>query len=216
MEIYPSLSIEKYDSLRSQIQSGDILLCSGNSFFSNMIRKATDSVWSHVAFILRLDIIDRIMVLESVESIGVRAVPLSNYIRNYNGSGQGYPGRLLLARHHDFRQKNIINLSKFAVDLLGCPYNKDEILRISARIGMHAFGFPSQGMDTPTGREFICSEYAYLCFKSVGVNIDFNPLGFISPADFARCNRVELLSYMSTEETMITQSVTLNSAMEIA
>lgn len=197
MDPYSSLPTLSYESLRSTIKSGDILLCSGESFFSNLIKQATQSVWSHVAFILRLDVIDRIMILESVESIGVRAVPLSSYINDYNGTGKPYPGKLLLARHTDLKQQNIINLSKVAVDLLGHPYNKQSIIRIAQRIGANSLGFPIQGMDTPIGKEFICSEYAHICFKSVGVTIDFNPLGFITPADFARCHKVKALNYLS-------------------
>jgi len=207
MDVYPSLPSKRYSQLRHEIQSGDILLCSGQSFFSNMIKQATNSVWSHVAFILRLDVIDRIMILESVESIGVRTVPLSSYIGDYNGTGRGYPGQLVIARHEDLKQENIINLSKMAIDLLGYPYNTQEILRIAARIGMDTLGMPPQGLDTPTGREFICSEYAHACFKSVGVDIDFNPLGYVAPADFARCNKVELLSYIQQENLRVAMNL---------
>ena len=47
---------------------------------SQMIQAATDSIWSHVAFVVRLEVIDRIMVLESLEPVGVRTVPLSKYL----------------------------------------------------------------------------------------------------------------------------------------
>ena len=67
MDGFPHLPRKNYHEIRHEIRSGDILLCSGQSLFSTMIQKATNSVWSHVAFILRLDMIDRIMVLESVE-----------------------------------------------------------------------------------------------------------------------------------------------------
>src|SRR5579862_2898879 len=144
MEAFPQLAIEPYKELRHHIRSGDILLCSGNSTFSNLIKKATGSVWSHVGFILRLDAIDRIMVLESVESIGVRAIPLSNYVHDYNATGKGYPGRLLLARHQDVKEESIAKLSRLAVDFLGYPYGKEEIIRIAARIGLHSLGFAQE------------------------------------------------------------------------
>jgi len=199
MDVFPNLPNKNYAQLRREIQSGDILLCSGTSFFSNLIKQATQSVWSHVAFILRLDMIDRIMVLESVESIGVRTVPLSSYVQDYNGTGKSYPGKLVIARHHDLKSENIAQLSKMAIDLLGYPYNKEEILRIAARIGMNTFGLTQHSMDMPSGREFICSEYAHVCFKSIGLKIEFNPLGFIAPADFARCHEIDLKHYVSTE-----------------
>lgn len=199
MDDFPNLPSKRYHQLRQEIKSGDILLCSGSAPFSNMIKTATQSMWSHVAFILRLDAIDRIMVLESVESIGVRTIPLSNYVFDYNGTGSGYPGRLLLARHRDLLPKNIVNLSKTATDLLGYPYHTEEIIRIATRISMNIVGIKNLSPDAPPTREFICSEYAYICFQSIGVTVDYNPLGFISPADFARCPRVNPLSFVQTE-----------------
>ena len=206
MDDFPKLPIKRYHELRHEIKSGDILLCSGNAAFSNMIKQATQSVWSHVAFILRLDAINRIMVLESVESIGVRVIPLSNYVFDYNGTERGYEGRLMLARHHDLQSKNIVNLSKTAIDLLGYPYGTEEIVRIAARIGMNTVGIKNPEPDAPAAKEFICSEYAYICFQSVGIKINYNPLGFISPADFARCANVKALSFIQTE-ALVTQTI---------
>ena len=199
IDTYPTAPIQNYEILRSQIRSGDILLCSGNAFFSHLIQKTTNSVWSHIAFILRLDIIDRIMVLESVESIGVRTVPLSSYAHNYNGTGKGYPGRILLARHSQFDPTKIANLSKTAVDLLGYPYDKEEILRIANRIITKGSGLnlPSEGLDED--QAYICSEYAYKCFESVGVHIEHNSEGFVTPADFARCAFINAVSFIKTD-----------------
>lgn len=199
MEEFPSLPKKHYKELRHDIRSGDILLCSGNSVFSTLIQKATGSVWSHVGFILRIDAIDRIMVLESVESIGVRTIPLSSYVCDYNASGKGYPGRLMLARHHDVKQEKITNLSRSAVDLLGYPYGTEEIVRIAARISLHSLGFPGDHQDAAERREFICSEYTHACFKSIGVAIEYNPMGFIAPADFARCPRISPICYIENE-----------------
>jgi hypothetical protein len=216
MEPFPAISTQAYDAIRQTIKSGDILLCSGTALFSTMIQKATNSCWSHVAFILRLDIIDRIMVLESVESIGVRAVPLSSYVYNYNGTGKGYPGRIMLARHSGVKSEHIRNLSKQAVDLLGLPYDSEEILRIAARISMNPVGLNPTQPDRPATREFICSEYAYTCFKSIGITIDYNPLGFIAPADFARCSKVTPMSFIRTESKEAAQMMSPSREHQIA
>ncbi len=199
MDDFPNLPIKHYSDIRQTIKSGDILLCSGSAAFSNMIKQATQSVWSHVAFIIRLDAIDRIMVLESVESIGVRTVPLSNYAFDYNGTGKGYPGRLMFARHSDVAEENIPKLSRTATDLLGFPYNTQEIVRIAARISMNTLGISEPTQDPAPQREFICSEYAHICFQSIGVTIDYNPMGFIAPADFARCARVKPICFIQSE-----------------
>ncbi len=200
MDTTAAVTTQSYNDIRNHIRSGDILLCSGNTPLSNMIKTATGSMWSHVAFILRLDVIDRILVLESVESIGVRAVPLRGYACDYNGSGNGYPGKVLLARHDDVRQTNMVNLSRRAIDLLGYPYNTQEILHIAARISLGQFGI-KQTPDKVPEHGFICSEYAYVCFKSIGVTIDFNREGFIAPEDFAKSKRVQAISYIQTETT---------------
>lgn len=200
MEKFQSVPTLPYHAMRDQIKSGDILLCSGNAFFSNMIQRATNSPWSHVAFVLRLDIIDRIMVLESVESIGVRTVLLSSYVQNYNGTGKGYPGKIALARHQDIQQENMVNLSRSATALLGYPYDTEEIVRIASRIGMHSIGLPESGRDPIPQREFICSEFVYTCFKSIGVDIPYDPLGFIAPADFASCRKIDALCFIHTED----------------
>ena len=205
MDEFPRIPSKTYPSLRHEIRSGDILLCSGSSVFSSLIQTATRSIWSHVAFILRIDAIDRIMILESVESIGVRTVPLSHYIYNYDGTGKAYPGRLMLARHHDVKQENISNLSRFAVDLLGYPYNAEEIAHIAARISKYSLGLPNSPIDAGPARSFICSEYAYTCFKSIGATIDYNPAGFIAPADFACSKSVTPLCYLESETAVIAE-----------
>jgi hypothetical protein len=103
LEYSSKIPITHYSQIRSKIRSGDLLLCSGSSIFSKLIQNTTNSPWSHVAFVLRMQAIDRILVLESVESIGVRAVILSSYIQNYNGTDRGYPGKILIARHADVK-----------------------------------------------------------------------------------------------------------------
>ena len=43
----------------------------------------TDSPWSHVGVVFWLKSIQRVLLLESVESIGVRFAPLSKYLSDY-------------------------------------------------------------------------------------------------------------------------------------
>ncbi|MBV9576860.1 MAG: hypothetical protein JO149_09575 [Gammaproteobacteria bacterium] len=196
MEDISHLTSANYNDVRQTLRSGDILLCSGNSMFSTLIKEATNSQWSHVAFILRLDVINRIMVLESVESIGVRTIPLSSYACDYNGTGKGYPGRVLLARHQQVHESDISKLSRLAIDLLGYPYHADEIVHIATRLGLATLGF-HEHPDSMKQRAFLCSEYAQVCFESIGIHINYNPAGFIAPADFARDPQVKPLCYLN-------------------
>lgn len=197
---FPAIQTKDYASARDSIKSGDILMCSGSSIFSKMIQKGTNSVWSHIAFILRLDVIDRIMVLESVESIGVRTIPLSNYVYDYNGKGNGYPGKLLIARHDEFNQANIRNFSKRAVDLFGHPYDMPQVLYLAATwLGRQIINIKSQQNIMPENNAYSCSEYVYECYKSLGIIINYNNQGFIAPCDFASNPSIQAITFLKSE-----------------
>lgn len=182
-----------YEDVRNLIESGDLLLCSGNSLFSTLIKKFTSSKWSHVAVILKIQTmgstpVNRLMVFESVEGIGARTVPLSSYINNYNGTGKRYPGEIVVARHSQINKSNLTRMYDKAIDMLGHIYDKNEIIRILSR--MIALKVSNIQCDTPIDDgEYICSEYVDECYRSIGVHIKKN-CGFIAPADFANDQNV--------------------------
>ena len=189
MPEFPSLTTMKYEDIRTSLISGDVILCSGNYTFSKLIQKATGSCWSHVAFILKLDVVDRVMVLESIEHHGVRTVPLSEYVTNFEGTGKGYGGRMAVLRHsavdsgiippEDFKV-----MAQFAVDRFGYPYDEEEIARITTRIVGSHLGMSKA--ELVRNNEFICSEYVYECYKRLGLDIAYDKRGFVAPADFAK------------------------------
>jgi hypothetical protein len=187
--VFTALPPAAYAQVRPTLQSGDLLFCSGSFVFSRLIQRATGSPWSHVAIIMRLDAIDRLMVLESVESQGVRTVPLSSYLENYSASGGGYPGKIVVARHAGFAaladQAGLRRMSQVAVDRFGYPYDRDEIARIAARIVAGQLGWTAEDGDLAPDEEYICSEYVDLCYQALGLKVPQNNLGFIAPADFA-------------------------------
>lgn len=201
VKTFPKDQPVDYDTFRQQIETGDILLCSGSGWFSKMIQGSTESVWSHVGFVMRLDTIDRVMVLESVEPLGVRTVPLRKYLKDYDSQGNPYPGGLILARHQQFearaKAKALSRFGQFAVDLFGYPYDKDEIAKIAARIMASHIPFSAKDKKAlAPDREYICSEYAYECYKSIGIEIDYDPRGFVAPADFARTQEISLVAVL--------------------
>ncbi len=193
---FPEVQCLNYADARSQIRSGDILMCSGNSFISTLIKGVTDSIWSHVGFIRHDKEIDRLLVYESVETIGVRMVPLSFYIHNYNGEGKPYDGKLLIARHDDFKKAHIKNLAKSAVDLLGHQYDKREIAKITMRIALSKFSGNGECKYPESDNEYICSEYAYKCYQGLGIYINHDCRGFIAPADFAKTEEVNAVFWL--------------------
>lgn len=200
--VFPNLPIRYYNDIRNELQTGDILLCSGESLCSQLIRKSTGSCWSHVAMVLRLEEIGRVMLLESIEDQGIRIVPLSNYVHDYEGTAKGYPGRLALARHREFELKatpeGLKQMSQFAFDRCARPYDSVEKGRIRARIVGGGLGFDRA--ETGRDRECICSEYVYECFWILGIDIAFDRQGIVAPVDFARDKKVALLWELNVEQ----------------
>lgn len=175
--------------VRPRLQDGDVLICAGSGVFSAMIQQATQSAWSHVAFVLRLPSIDRVMLLESVEPVGVRTVRLSKYLDDYANDGRPYPGGLAVIRHRDFAALppgRLDALAAFAVDQFGYPYDKGDVARIAARILAARVPFTrGQRERIRADREYICSEYVAACYEAAGLPVQWNRNGFVAPADFA-------------------------------
>lgn len=190
-----TVPVSTYDDVRDQIQDGDLLLCSGTATFSKLIQIATNSIWSHVGFVMWLKSIKRLMVLESVESYGVRSVPLSNYVKDYCGTGVGYPGKLLIARHKQLADRQLtVEFMQFSVDLFGYPYDKDEIVRIAADIATGGILLEGKFADL---RQFICSEYVATCYQKIGITIRRKG-GYVAPADFAKDIQVEPIAILTS------------------
>lgn len=175
MKDVKALPVLPYPQFRKKLKSGDLLFASGDYLVSKAIQKVTDSPWSHVGIVFRLDAIDRVLLLESVEDMGVRFAPLSKYLTDYEG-GKPYKGRVVLGRCKDVNDKTVAGLSTFGIDELTRPYDKDEIAKIIARI---ALGLGKKEKD----REYICSELVYECFAYAGKAFAYHPKGFISPED---------------------------------
>ena len=202
VEEFPSNSVRSLTDIEGLLESGDLLFASGNGRFSRMIKWATGSVWSHVAFVLRLDVIDTMMVMESVENIGVRTVPLKKYVTDYDSASHSYDGGLVMARHSGMNEalkdlEKLELIANRAVGLLGYPYDGDEIARIAARIAISSIpGQWGRPHELERDREFICSEFVEECFHAVGV--DLPNKGYITPTDIASADEVQLLAVLQT------------------
>jgi hypothetical protein len=177
-----------YDEVRGEVRTGDLILCSGSSSFSRLIRWATGSPWSHVAMAVRLDAIDQVIVMESVERIGVRAVALKSFLTRDSNGRKPYPGRLLLARHDEWAAKatpdGLKAMADFCATRMGAPFRPSEITRIGLRILLGALDVRVPGRLNPDDA-FICSEYVAKAYERVGIRFPWDGRGFIAPSDIA-------------------------------
>ena len=178
-----------YQLAKSKIKTGDILFCSGRYLVSEMIKKLSNSVFSHVALLVYWN--ERVLVLESVEDDGVRVVPLSHYLYNYENSKEKYNGEMYVARHEvvdssDFDKEKIKSMCGKAIDLLNRNYDKDEIAKIVARISL---GIVRHTEDF----EYMCSEFVDECYKQLEIELTRDPMGFIFPEHIAADSYVKPL-----------------------
>jgi len=203
MPEFPNLTVVNYTDIRNSLCSGDVILCSGDYTFSKLIQKATGSCWSHVAFILKLDAVDRVMVLECIVHHGVRTVPLSEYVKDFEGTGKGYGGRMVVLRHNSIDLTTLTadafkEMAQFAVDRFGYPYDEEEIARITTRIvGSHLGMSPAEMV---RNKEYICSEYVYECYQRLGISIAYDKRGFVAPADFAKDPNMRMLWELNVQK----------------
>ncbi len=127
-----------YAEVRDMVRDGDILMCAAHDMGSRLIRWATRSVWSHCALAFWLEEVERVIVLECVEHMGVRAVPLSDFVRRTSGGIEPYPGRIVLTRHREIAalEKGVLKrgMSEFAFDRLGSRFSNKEMLKIALRM----------------------------------------------------------------------------------
>ncbi len=199
-DVLTKMKARPYAGVRRLVRDGDLLLCSAHDPFSKVIRWATRSPWSHIAIAYRIESLNRVMVLESVEKLGVRTVPLSTFIAKTSDGTHPYPGSILLARHAGIGALGEARAHKmydFAFSRLGDRFAPGEIVKIATRIVMGRF---ERHMPKHLGpkNEYICSEYVARCFAAAGVKIPWDGLGFVAPADFARDPEVKAIAQIST------------------
>src|ERR1700678_1090238 len=104
-DVLKTLKPETLEAIAGRVRDGDILLCSAVDPFSRLIGWATRSPWSHVALAYRWPDVNRIMVFEAVQQIGVRCVTLERFVSQSSTGQKPYPGKIILARHADYADK---------------------------------------------------------------------------------------------------------------
>jgi len=197
-EVLTDLPPEDLPEIGPKIRDGDILLCAAKDPFSRLIGWSTKSPWSHVAIAYRWPAAGRLLAFECVQHIGVHAVSIERFISQTSSGTRPYPGKIVLARHAEMPEGEALKpLLDFAIDAMGDRFSPGEIIKIATRITV---GRLNRHMPKSLGAkdEFICSEYVDRCFRKVGVEIKWDGLGFIAPADFAFDPKVQAVAQFKT------------------
>lgn len=174
-----------YEKIRDYLHTGQIVFCSGSYLFSGIIQKLTKSVWSHVAIIYKDEELGRVLILEAEPYIGIRLIPLSKYIRDYQGKKRPYKGQMVVTNlHAEFTEEQKKKIISFGLDELTRPYDNWEILRIMIRI-LFSIGKREKN------RSYICSELVRDCFKKGGYVFKMRDT-YISPQEIWEDENVSL------------------------
>lgn len=177
------LPLVSYQDIRDELKTGDLFFGSGSYFFSGIIQRLTKSTWSHVAIIYKDEELQRILVLEAEPFYGVRMIPLSKYLYDYQGKMKPYKGQIALANLLIPLSKTDLNNGiSFGLDELTRPYDNYEIIRIMIRI---LFKITKRR----DNRAYICSEFVREILAQSNVVMDYYDT-YISPDNVWQDNRL--------------------------
>ena len=74
--LFNQIDVLSFDEVARLFKNGGLLFCRGRGMMSRLIHQATCSEVSHVAMLVEMPVTDQWLVIESVESTGVRCVTL--------------------------------------------------------------------------------------------------------------------------------------------
>lgn len=168
-----SIQTVSYDDIRPTLRTGDLFFCSGEGWLSGIIKRLTDSPWSHVGMVVQEG--PRLMAIEALKH-GVTMNRFSHVLRHYEGE-------IVIARVDALTPAQTRGIVAEAIDRVGIKYNWLRCLQIWWRIRV-------QGGPPADGRDLICSEFVERCYREAGYSFPYNKRGFVAPEDVWRAPAV--------------------------
>lgn len=183
----------KYEEIRDQLKTGDVVLFSGKGFFSRAIKLFSHSKWSHVGIVVKIEDFDLVLLWEStglskVEDIidgkrkkGVQTVALSDRLETYKGDISVRQLNGVVAQDGMDKLRDLRKLLK------NRPYEKghSELVRSLVDIG----GPLCENAEDLSS--VFCSELVAESLQEMGVIDERLPSNEFIPKNFAKGGRVE-------------------------
>ena len=195
----------KYETIRKNFKTGDVMLFSGKGAISHGIKLLTCSNWSHVGMVLKLPETDTVFLWESTtlsnladaidgkKKKGVQLVLLSDRLRTYGGDAS--------VRHlKDFTVDGdkYINLMKFRTEIRNKPYEKSEMELMRA-----AYDGP-WGHNEEDLSSLFCSEMVAEAYQRLGLLPVKKPSNEYTPRDFSDEGKMQLITGSLGKEISVT------------
>ncbi len=174
----------RYDEIRGDIQTGDLILFSGKGHISEMIKWFSGGDWSHVGMALRIPEYDMLLLWESTTlsdirdldtnkmTKGVQLVPLSERVRKYDG------GIGLVQLDFERTPERTQALTKLRREFRGRPYEESKLQLI--RSAWDGWG----GRNTEDLSSLFCSEMVAEALQAMEVIEEGLPSNEWTPQDF--------------------------------
>lgn len=202
-------SMASYTSIRDSLKTGDLVIFSGKSALSSIIKLFSGGKWSHVGMVLRLPEFDNMILLWESTTLsnitdiethaatkGVQLVPLSQRINSYDGE--------INIRQLDkpVTAEMFHALAECRRMLSGKPYEKNELELI--RAAYDGIGGASHGEDLSS---VFCSELVAEAYQAMGLLPEYPqglPSNEYTPMDFSsRKNLTLLKDYKLQSEILV-------------
>ena len=183
----------KYDTLRSKLMTGDLVLFSGKGGLSTGIKWFTSSRWSHLGMVVRPLDFDVVLLWEAspitdikdIESgkvhKGVRLVALSERIQSYDGEIS------IRQLHVERRPEMLAALNQLRSEMKKRPFETDIIELLKS-----AWEGPF-GQNQPDLSSLFCSELVAEAYQVMGLLSRRKPSNEYTPKDFSEDGRLKLL-----------------------
>ena len=189
------VQMSKYDEIRSQLQTGDLVLFSGKGGVSAGIKWLTLCEWSHVGMVVRMPadagpLGDAVLLWEStnldnlkdaldgVAKRGVQLVLLSERV-------QSYPGEIAIRQLSAYRDPAMLEaLSALRMKLRNRPYEQRKLELMRA-----ALDGPFDRLHSPEDlSSLFCSELIAEAYQAMGLlpeQLEGKPSDEYTPRDFS-------------------------------
>ncbi len=157
----------KYEDLRPQIKTGDLLLCTGKTFVSEVIERLTGGRFSHVAVFFWMG--DGLFIAQEYEGVGFQILPASQEISCYDECYLGIAPAIV--RQNPSGVEECISTYRKTPSLQSYGYGTLITTLIAHQTGIHI---------DPCNVQAVCSTFAQQCWEKTGYTFDT----LADPSDF--------------------------------
>lgn len=182
----------KYNDIRDNLKTGDIVLFDGRGFISRLIQIGSGSRWSHIGMVVRTKDLDLMLLWESTGlsknrdlrdgtvKKGVQLVSLSSRIETFKGT--------IAVRQFEgeFSYRELRAFKDFRFETRNVPYERNLWELIFSLLD-----FSWLAPNKPSLSSLFCSELVAEALQRMKIITDEHPSNEFVPADFGEGGKFE-------------------------